>query len=206
MTPRSCGNDDREGPVARPMDTRTRLLVLIPLFAAAMAAAARLAVPFYPVPLTLQTLVVLLSGALLGVAGGGAMALYLLLGFFGLPIFSGGGGPHYALSPTFGYLLAFPTAAAVVGILLAPRPSGAGEPLPPEPNRFRLALALLAGTAVIYAIGVPWLWWNLASVQHKTLTLWQALMAGMLPFLPGDLAKGALAYILIPPLRRALDR
>jgi biotin transport system substrate-specific component len=89
----------------------------------------------------------------------------------------------------------------VVGLLLPP------PPLPGrDPGGVRVALALLAGTAVIYAVGVPFLWWNLAVVQGKTLTFAQALMAGMIPFLPGDLAKGALAYILIPPLRRALDR
>ncbi len=183
------------------MNPRTRLLVLIPLFAAAMAAAARLSIPFFPVPITLQTLVVLLSGALLGVHGGTAMALYLLLGLAGLPVFSGGGGPQYVVSPTFGYLLAFPTAAAAVGLLLYP-----GRPDGREPSRSRIALALLAGTFIIYAVGVPVLWWNLAAIQRKTLTLGQALLAGMVPFLPGDLAKGALAFFLIPPLRRALRR
>jgi biotin transport system substrate-specific component len=183
------------------MNSRTRLLVLIPLFAAAAAAAGRLAIPFVPVPVTLQTLVVLLSGALLGVHGGTAMALYLLLGLAGLPIFAGGGGPQYALSPTFGYLLAFPTAAATVGLLLSPRRSPGDDPSP-----WRIALALLAGTAVIYAIGVPVLWWNLAAVQRKSLTLGQALLAGMVPFLPGDLLKAAIAFFLIPPLRKAIKR
>lgn len=183
------------------MNPRTRLLVLIPLFTALMAAAARIAIPFGPVPLTLQTLVVLLSGALLGVHGGTAMGLYLFLGLAGLPLFAGGGGPHYAVSPSFGYLLAFPTAAATVGLLLSPGRAGGSAP-----GKGRLLLSLAAGTLVIYAVGVPYLWWNLASVQHKTLTFWQALMAGMIPFLPGDLVKGALAFFLVPPLRKALDR
>jgi len=189
------------------MNPRTRLLVLIPLFTAAMAAAARLSIPLGPVPLTLQTLVVLLSGALLGVHGGTAMALYLGLGLMGLPLFAGGGGPQYAFSPSFGYLLSFPTSAAVVGLIVSPwdpacpkEDSAAGVP-----SRLRLALALLSGIAVIYAFGVPYLWWNLSAIQQTPLTPGQALMAGLVPFIGWDLAKGFLAFLIVPPLRKALS-
>ncbi len=174
---------------------RIRALVLVPLFTAALAAAARLTLPLGPVPLTLQTLVVLLAGGVLGPwAGAGSVLLYLALGLAGLPLFSAGGGPAYLVNPAFGFLLSFPLAAAVTGLLL-----GKGDPTPA-----RRALALFCGTAVVYAVGVPWLGLNLAWMQGKPLPWDRVLGLGMLPFLPGDIIKGAVAFVLIPPLRRVL--
>ena len=89
-------------------------------FAAATALAPRVEIPHYPVPFTLQTLAVLLSGAILGARNGAiSQILYLSLGLIGLPVFSGGGmGLVRILGATGGYLLAFPVAAALVGYLI----------------------------------------------------------------------------------------
>jgi len=90
-------------------------------FAAATAIAARLEIPHSPVPYTLQTLLVLLSGAFLGWRNGAmSQLLYLAAGSLGLPVFAGGAaGLVSILGPTGGYLLAFPASAAVVGFLVS---------------------------------------------------------------------------------------
>src|SRR5512138_1804581 len=87
---------------------RIRSALLVVLFADLTAVAARISLPLPPVPLTLQTAMVLLAGAFLGArAGMLAMLLYLAMGLAGLPVFAGGGGPAYVLAPSFGYLVGF---------------------------------------------------------------------------------------------------
>lgn len=150
-----------------------------------LAARASIYLPFTPVPITLQTLVVMLMGATLGSRRGAlAMLLYLIEGASGLPVFAGGGGILYLLlAPSAGYLWSYPFAAFAVGYLC-------------ERNLDRRLLTsifvMLPGTCIIYAIGVTWL----GIVAH--LNLWQAISAGMLPFLPGDLIKMIIAAILMP--------
>jgi biotin transport system substrate-specific component len=151
----------------------------------ALAARASIYLPLSPVPITLQTLVVMLAGATLGSRRGAlAMLLYLVEGAVWLPVFAGGGGILYLLlSPTAGYLWSYPLAALAVGYLC-------------ERNLDRSIvtsiLAVLPGTCIIYALGVPWL----AVIAH--LNLWQALSAGMFLFLPGDIIKVVVAAILMP--------
>lgn len=151
----------------------------------ALAAKASIHVPFSPIPFTLQTLVVMLVAATLGSRRGAlAMLLYLAEGASGLPVFASGGGFMYLiLSPSAGYLWSYPIAAFVVGYLCE---RGLDRKLSTS------ILAMLPGTVIIYALGVPWL----AVVAH--LTLPQALVAGMLPYIPFDLAKIVIAAILMP--------
>ena len=89
------------------------------IFVALMAAAAYIQIPFYPVPLTFQTVVCVLAGLLLG-ARNGALALtaYLVMGVLGLPVFSSGGGFTYVLMPSFGYILGFVGAAFSAGLIV----------------------------------------------------------------------------------------
>lgn len=153
------------------------------LFAALTALGAHIAVPlgFTPVPMTLQTLFVLLAGVLLGpVAGAASQLLYLGLGFAGVPVFAmGGAGLPWLLSPTGGYLLAFPAAAAVAGWI-------AGR----ERHRVRTAVALVVATAVIFASGTAWL--SLVTELGPR----EVFAAGVQPFLPGALIKAAIVYIV----------
>lgn len=181
---------------------RTRNIVLISLTVALTTAGAWLRFPLGPVPISLQTLFVLLSGAVLGPsAGAGAMFLYLMIGLIGIPVFTGGGGPGYLFSPTFGYLLSFPPAAMTVGFLYRADSSGAETS-----GRSRDLLSFAAGTAVIYLIGVPWLGLNLKYVQGKELGAGAVLMLGMVPFLPGDFLKIILASLLCGPIKRSIRR
>lgn len=157
--------------------------VAVVVFAALTALGAHVAVPlgFTPVPMTLQTLFVLLAGVLLGpVAGAASQLLYLGLGLAGAPVFAmGGAGLPWLLSPTGGYLLAFPAAAALAGWI-------AGRERP----RVRTAVALLAATAVIFASGAGWL-----SVVTE-LGRREVFAAGVQPFLPGALIKASIVYVI----------
>ena len=157
----------------------TRRILAVAGFAAATAVAAKLSVPLpgTPVPFTLQPLVVLLAGALLGARFGAAsQAMYLLAGAAGLPVFVAGGGLAYLFGPTGGYLLAYPAAAFIVGAL-----SGAG--------RLRTLGSLLAGLAAIYAGGLAWL----AAVGAFDA----AVALGLRPFLLADLVKVLQAYLIV---------
>ncbi len=156
--------------------------------AALTAAAAqwRFYLPFTPVPVTLQTSVVLLAGATLGpAAGAGSQALYLLAGAAGLPLFTTGA----VLGPTTGYLLAFLPAAAVVG--WARRRGG----------WWGMVAGMGAASLLILALGTL----GLCLVKH--VSLGQALLSGFVPFLPGDALKLAVAAgaarLAIPAWERA---
>lgn len=158
-----------------------RDLVLIGAHALAIAVAAQVAfrLPFTPVPVTGQTFAVLLGAMVLGSWRGSAGAsLYLLLGLAGLPWFSWAGG-----FASLGYIVGFVLAAALVG-WLAERGLDR-RPLP-------AAGAMAAGNVVIYAVGVPFLAWVTG------MGAGEALVAGALWFVPGDVAKIALATALVP--------
>ncbi len=120
-------------------------------FAVATVLAARVEIPHYPVPYTLQTLMVLLSGAILGARNGAlSQVLYLTAGLVGLPVFSGGGmGLVRILGPTGGYLLAFPFAAALVGYLVHQRKDLLWMYISMAAG---LLVIFLSGTAQLYAV------------------------------------------------------
>lgn len=141
--------------------------------------------PFTPVPLTLQTFGVLLAGAALGWRRGAAsMILYGALGVAGLPWFASHMGGTAILSyPSFGYVIAFPVAAGLVGWL-------AGRHCDRSP--VRTAAMMIAGSAVTYAGGLPWLMVNL----HVGLA--EGLHLGVTPFLPGDAIKALAAALVLP--------
>lgn len=160
------------------------------VFAALTALGAHIAVPlgFTPVPMTLQTLFVLLAGLLLGPAAGAAsQLLYLGLGLAGVPVFAmGAAGLPWLLGPTGGYLMAFPAAAALAGWI-------AGR----SRHRVRLGAALAAATALIFTLGAGWL---------SVVTLLgprEVFLSGVQPFLPGAIIKAAIAWVLV---RRAVVR
>jgi biotin transport system substrate-specific component len=139
-----------------------------------------------PVPITLQPLFVILAGAVLGPrAGALAMATYVLLGAAGAPVFAGGrAGYVWLFSPSGGYLLAYPAAAFVVG-LLAGRSAGG----------LRLFGALTIGMALIYLGGLSQLW--LMTRQD----LGTVFLQSVVPFLPGDLFKICLAWLTVRSVR-----
>ncbi|PSQ57916.1 biotin transporter BioY [Halobacteriales archaeon SW_7_71_33] len=149
-----------------------------------LAAQVRIPLPFTPVPITLQTFAVLLTGVLLGARWGGAsQGLYAGLGVAGVPWFAGwSAGLGRLFGPTGGYVLGFVLAATLVGFL-TDRYTRAREPAG------LLAVLFVANFAVVYGVGLPWLYGWLALVRETSLTLVGVLELGLLPFVLGDLAK-----------------
>jgi biotin transport system substrate-specific component len=177
-----------------PMDW-ARSLALVVAFSLLTALAAQVAIPlsWTPVPITGQTFAVLLTGALLGSRlGAVAMIAYLMEGAVGLPFFAAGGsGPARLLfSPTSGYLLSYPAAAYLTG-LLAERGW--------DKRFLTAAAAMCLGSAVILLCGWSWL-----AIWSKSVT--HAASIGVLPFLPGDVIKIALAAAVLPSGWALLNR
>jgi biotin transport system substrate-specific component len=166
---------------------------LVALFAALSGIGGFIRLPIPYVPMTLQTLMVMFSGLLLGGRLGALSQLvYLLVGLVGVPIFAHGGGPGYVLQPTFGYLLGFVLGAYVIGRLTEGRD---------RVHRGLLVLVILLGIAAIYVPGVTVLYLNLNFIQQKAFSLGTAIKLGALVPLPGDLAKLAVVLFLGPPIR-----
>ncbi|MEU6524189.1 biotin transporter BioY [Streptomyces sp. NPDC046924] len=172
--------------------SRVRDVALVVGGAALTGVAAQIAVPIpgSPVPVTGQTFAALLVGTALGARRGLlSLALYALAGVAGVPWFAEGGSGYGA--PAFGYILGMLLAAAVVGTLAR---RGADR------SAWRMAGTMLLGSAVIYAVGVPYL--ALATGMSASA----AIAAGLTPFLIGDALKAALAMGVLPTAWRFVGR
>jgi biotin transport system substrate-specific component len=158
----------------------------------ALSAIAQVRLPGMQVPLTMQTMFVVLSGLLLGARlGAGTQALYVAVGALGLPVFAGGGaGPGWLLGPTGGYLLAFPLAAFTAGWL--------GERLRGDARSagavLWLAAAAACGMIVIYIGGA-------AQLTLLTADAGTAVRMGVLPFVAADTVKALLAVLIAQRIR-----
>tara|TARA_Y100000310_G_C20702467_1_gene831156 strand:+ start:190 stop:777 length:588 start_codon:yes stop_codon:yes gene_type:complete len=160
-------------------------LIFAALFAALTAAVAPFKIPlgFTPVPITLQTLVVLMSGAMLGPYYGAlSMILYVVVGALGLPVFAGGGsGIGAVLGPTGGYLISYFVAAYAIGKVLQLRK---------QPKFLDYVFAMVIGTIIIYVLGAGW------GMVVTGLGVAAILAGWVLPFVIGDTIKLlAAAYI-----------
>lgn len=153
-------------------------LVFSALFAALTAAVAPFKIPlgFTPIPITLQTLAVLMSGAMLGPYYGAlAMILYVVVGALGLPVFAGGGsGIGVILGPGGGYLISYFIAAFAIGKIVQMRK---------EPKYIDYVFAMAVGTIIIYLLGASW------GMVVTGLGVMQILIGWVLPFIIGDTIK-----------------
>ena len=151
----------------------------------ALAAQVSIPLPFTPVPLTLQTFAVLAGAAALGAERAViAQVLYITLAVAGVPVLAGGASGHeVVVGATGGYLIGFVLASYVVGRISS---NGAST------KSGKTALAFLAGSVLIYALGAPWL----AFTTGNTIT-W-AVVNGVVPFLVGDLIKAVAAGAVLP--------
>jgi biotin transport system substrate-specific component len=162
----------------------TRRLAETAFFAALTASAGFIRIPLVPVPVTLQTFVVYLSGGILGSRSGPAsQILFLILGLAGLPVFTGGGGISYAIHPSFGYLVSFPFGSWIVG-RFGSRNSG-----------YR-ALGYALSAVTILAVGAAALYANLRWIGGRSVSPVWILTSGILLFLPGEIMKAGAAFWL----------
>lgn len=175
---------------------KTRNMILCAMFVVLIAAGAFIKIPVPVVPFTLQYLFTMLAGLLLGPRLGAlAVAVYVLLGLAGLPIFSQGGGLGYVFQPSFGYLIGFILGAWVTGAM-ARRGTGL-------PSMGRLLGANLAGLAVVYLCGMAYCWVVTNYYLDTPLGLWPLLLYCFLLAVPGDLflcVVGAMAGRRLLPL------
>lgn len=176
-------------------DKATKSLVFALAGSLALWASAKLQVPFYPIPMTMQTFVVLILGMAYGwKLGAATVLLYLAQGALGLPVFAGtperGVGFAYMIGPTGGYLVGFVVSAAAIGWL-----GSRGW----DRHISTTLAAMTFGTTIIFAFGLVWV---------ATLVGWQksVLEVGLWPFLPGAMFKIALAAVVVPAVWRLIHR
>jgi biotin transport system substrate-specific component len=153
-----------------------RKMVYASLFAALTAAGAWIVIPLPYVPVTLQTLFTMLSGALLGPYFGAlAMIVYVLLGLIGLPVYAqGASGLGALVGPAGGYLIGFIVGAVVIGLLVR---------MKKKPGFLWLCMSMAIGELVVYIFGVA----QLSFVAG--MPLGEAVILGALLFVPGDILK-----------------
>jgi biotin transport system substrate-specific component len=161
------------------MKHRTQIIAYSATFVALIAAGSWISIPLPPVPLTLQTLFVLLAGVVMKRYAIIPVSLFVLLGAANLPVFHNGtAGLGVLLGPTGGFLLGFIPAALITGLAYEQ-----------ESPKWRVA-GLIAATGIIYLFGVAWLSYS------ASLPLIQAVMLGVVPFIIGDAVKVAAAYTI----------
>jgi biotin transport system substrate-specific component len=170
-------------------------VVLVLVGTALIAIAAKIKVPFYPVPMTLQTLAIMLIAATYGFRLATMTVIaYLGEGLLGLPVFTNTppsvAGPLYFFGPTGGFLLGFVVLAVVVGFF-----ADRGW----DRSVVRLFAAILAGQVILFVLGFAWLaWFATLSSGATGLVVEKALAAGVTPFIWAGLLKSALAALLVP--------
>ncbi|GLV14813.1 hypothetical protein Heshes_24970 [Alicyclobacillus hesperidum] len=171
-----------------------RGLIFCALFVALFAVLSLVQLPIGSVPITLETLVIMVCGALLGPWYGGlTFVLLIVLDLAGLPLIGGHAGPSLLLGPTAGYIWGWPFCAFFAGFVVQRIPAGSrGE-------WWKLVLVLFfLGDCICYIPGVLWL-------RHAVPSLkpWgSALAGGMWPFLPGDFVKAVIGAIIVQRVRR----
>jgi biotin transport system substrate-specific component len=164
----------------------------IAVMAALLCVASPWSIPAGPIPISLATLVVYLTGIVLGWLDGTiAVAVYLLIGAIGVPVFAGpAGGIQKLIGVTGGYLLRYLPCVALTGLFADLFPYKRGWTI----------VGMVAGTIVLYAIGTVWF-----MIQSQR-GLVDSLTLCVLPFLPGDAAKIAVCVLVGVPLRRSTDK
>ena len=151
---------------------------------------AKVQIPFYPVPMTMQTLVVLMIGMSYGAPlAVSTVFLYLFQGAIGLPVFATGGGLAYMMGPTGGYLVGFFLSAILLGLLAS---NGWGK------TWQTTAVAMILGVGVIFTIGVSWL--------AVFIGIEAAIISGFLPFIYADFLKIIIASFAMPAAWSVVDR
>ena len=172
------------------INTNLLNIILVLFGTLLLAISSKVQVPFWPVPMTMQTFVVFLIGMTYGVRLSFAtVAVYLLEGAVGLPVFASGGGFSYLLGPTAGYLY---------GMLFASVAISYFANLGFSKTYFKAALSLFVGSIIIFTFGIIYL--------GSIIGYEKAIAGGLLPFIPSELFKISLAVALIPTIQKIIKK
>lgn len=165
-------------------------IAMIALMTAVTCILGPLSVPIGPVPISLTNLAIYFTVILLGWKKGTvSYVIYLLIGLVGVPVFSSfSAGPAKLFGPTGGYLIGFIFLAMISGWFIEKFPG----------KRVMYFVGMVLGTAVCYALGTAWL------AYEAEMTFQAALMAGVIPFIIGDIAKMIVAIIVAPMIKNPL--
>ena len=175
----------------------TRQIVFCGLFTALAAVGAFIKIPLPPIPFTMQTLFVVLSGLLLGSRLGAlSIAVYVALGLIGVPVFTQGGGLGYLLKPTFGYL---------IGFILDSWIAGRVAESVPNPSFKRMLAGAFAGLAVVYLCGMVYVYILCNYVIDKPMGFNTLIIYCFLIFVPSDSVWNVIASLIAKRLRGTLN-
>jgi len=163
--------------------------ILLVLFGTILLAiSAKIQVPFWPVPMTMQTFVIFLIGMTYSVRLSFiTVSMYLFEGALGLPVFASGGGIAYLVGPTSGYLYGMLISSVVISYLAN---------LGFSKTYFKTSISLLIGSFIIFLFGILYL--------GSIIGYEKAIIAGLLPFIPSEIFKIALAVSLIPTIQKII--
>ncbi len=155
-----------------------------------LAVSSKIQVPFWPVPMTMQTFIVFIIGMSFGwKLAFSTLIAYLVEGALGLPVFAKGGGLLYLMGPTAGYLYGMTIAAGVIGFFAE---RGYNK------SYIKSLISLMIGTIIIFVLGVGYL--------GSVIGYDKALAGGLYPFIPSEFFKIGLAVILIPSITRYINK
>lgn len=177
-------------------------MALVSMFTGLTAIGSWISIPLGEVPITMQTLIVILSGLILGPKLGPlSQLIYIILGLIGIPVFANfTGGMQTIMKPSFGFLIGFVFAAYIIGKI-----SNSKNII----CKKRIWIASLAGIIVIYLFGLPYMYYILNFVMSKGLSLEMIFKIGCLVFLPGDILKMILSSLIaikiLPVLKSSLS-
>ena len=167
---------------------KTKNLILCALFVALIAVGAFIRIPIPVVPFTLQLLFTMMAGLLLGgKLGAAAVAVYIALGLFGLPVFAEGGGISYVLKPSFGYIIGFAVGAYATGVIANKVPS---------PGYKRLLAANFIGLGIVYLFGMVYYYLMSNLYLNDPIGLWPLFLYCFILVVPGDIVLCILGAIL----------
>lgn len=175
----------------------TKSLVLCSLFAALIAVGAFIKIPIPVVPFTLQVLFTTLAGLLLGPRLGAiSVAIYLIIGLIGIPVFTQGGGPNYIFQPTFGYLIGFLIGTCFTGYVAHKDKN---------PSLKRLLFASFGGLTIVYILGTVYYYFIANYYLNSPITVSAVILYCCLVFIPGDITlcivSSLIAKRIIPAIK-----
>lgn len=171
---------------------KIRNMVFTALFAAIICVISPFKIPIGEVPITLATFAIYIAASVLNWKYGTlAVIIYILIGMVGLPVFSGFvGGVQRLVGPTGGFLIGYIPCALIIGLIVDKS----------ESKKWLYPVAMVAGTAVLYACGTAWF---MISLKYSLIA---ALMACVVPFLIFDAVKIILASVIAPRMRMMLKK